>query len=45
MNLQAFKFDTRVLENGIIKIPDFENLINKDIEVVVLLKPMQPARN
>ena len=44
MNLQAFKFDTRILENGIIKIPDLENFVNKDIEVVVLLKPTQPAR-
>ncbi len=41
MNLQAYKFQTIVLENGLIQIPDFKNYINQEIEVFVILKPSQ----
>jgi len=31
-------FDTKVLENGIIRIPELENWKDKDIHVVVVLR-------
>jgi len=39
MNLQAYKFETTVLENGIIQIPDFKDFVNQEIEILVFMKP------
>nr|NQU88997.1 hypothetical protein [Bacteroidota bacterium] len=36
--MEAFKFATTVLKNGIIKIPELENFTNQKIEVIVVLK-------
>jgi len=44
MNLQAYKFETKVLENGFIQIPDFKNFVNQEIEILVFIKPMQTKR-
>nr|NQU89000.1 hypothetical protein [Bacteroidota bacterium] len=46
--MEAYKFATTVLENGIIKIPELENYTNQRIEVIVVLKPekkVQTKRN
>jgi hypothetical protein len=39
MNLHVYKFETKILENGIIQIPDFKNFVNKEIEILVFFKP------
>ena len=36
--MQAFKFDTRISETGIILLPFEPQLFNKDVEVIVLPK-------
>jgi len=45
MELQAYKFETTVLENGLIQIPDFMNYINQEVEIFVVLKPIQKEEN
>lgn len=37
--MEAYKFETTVLENGMIKVPQFEEYINRKIEVFVVLMP------
>lgn len=37
--LQAFKYNTTILKNGVIKIPQFENYVDQEIELFVVLKP------
>jgi len=41
MNIQAYKFETAVLENGVIKIPEFKNHVNEEIEVFIVIKGIQ----
>ena len=36
--MQAYKFVTKVLENGIIKIPEIVNYVNQEIEIFIVLK-------
>jgi hypothetical protein len=36
--MQAYKFDTRVSENGVISLPFEPNLFNKEVEVIILPK-------
>lgn len=36
--MEAYKFETTVLENGVIKIPEISNLKNQKIEVFVVVK-------
>jgi hypothetical protein len=38
MNIHAYKFDTTILENGIIQIPEFKNYVNQEIEIFVIMK-------
>ena len=37
--MEAYKFETTVLENGIIKVPQFEEYANRKIEVFVVFVP------
>ncbi len=37
--MEAYKFETTVLENGIIKVPQFEKYTNRKIEVFVVFLP------
>ncbi len=37
--MEAYKFETTVLENGIIKVPQFEKYTNRKIEVFVVFIP------
>jgi len=37
--MEAYKFETTVLENGTIKIPEFEKYKNKSIEIFIIFKP------
>ncbi len=37
--MEAYKFETTVLENGIIKVPQFEEYTNRKIEVFVVFVP------
>lgn len=37
--MEAFKFETTVLENGMIRVPEFEKYKNKQIEIFVVFKP------
>ena len=39
--MEAYKFETKVLENGIIKVPQFEKYTNREIEVFVVFKPQK----
>lgn len=36
--MEAYKFDTMVLENGLIKIPEISQFANRAIEVFIVLK-------
>lgn len=36
--MEAYKFDTTILENGVIKIPQFEKFANRKVEVSVVFK-------
>ena len=37
--MEAYKFETTVLENGMIKIPQFKEYTNRKIELFIILKP------
>ena len=37
--MEAYKFATTVLENGIIKIPELKDYIDQKVEVFVVIKP------
>ena len=37
--MEAYKFETTILENGIIKVPQFEEYTNRKIEVFVVFMP------
>jgi hypothetical protein len=37
--MEAYKFATTVLENGIIKIPELKDYADQKVEVFVVLKP------
>jgi hypothetical protein len=36
--MEAFKFETTILENGMIKIPNFQKFKSKKVEVLILYK-------
>ncbi len=36
--MEAYKFETTVLENGMIQIPNYQDLKSKNVEVVLLVK-------
>ena len=42
--MEAFKFATTVLENGIIKIPELKDYADQKVEVFVVLKPKKPNK-
>jgi len=37
--MEAYKFETKIMENGIIKIPELSVLKDHKIEIIVMLKP------
>jgi hypothetical protein len=42
--MQAYRFETRISKDGKIQIPLYKNLINKDVEVIILSKPILRSR-
>lgn len=36
--MEAYKFETMVLTDGIIKIPEISNLANKPVEIFIVVK-------
>ncbi len=38
--MEAYKFETKILENGIIKIPEISKYKNQEIEIIVMFKPI-----
>ena len=40
--MEALKFDTTILENGIIQIPELAGLANSPIEISIVVKHKQP---
>jgi len=36
--MEAYKFETTILENGMIQIPNFQKIKSKKVEVVILYK-------
>ena len=42
--MEAYKFETTVLENGIIKIPQLDKYINQKIEIFILFKSQQKEK-
>jgi len=36
--MEAYKFETTILENGMIQIPNFQKLKSKKVEVLILYK-------
>ena len=41
--MQAYKFNTRISERGIISLPYEPMLFDKDVEIIVLTKPKDDA--
>jgi len=41
--MQAYKFNTRISERGIISLPYEPMLFNRDVEIIVLTKPKDDA--
>ncbi len=39
--METYKFETTVLESGIIKVPQFEKYANRKVEVLVVLVPQK----
>lgn len=37
--MKAYKFETKILENGMIKIPELSAHKDQKIEIIVMLKP------
>ncbi len=35
--MEAYKFETKILENGTIQVPNFQKLKYKNVEVVLLV--------
>ena len=42
--MEALKFETTVLENGIIKISELEGYTDQKVEVFIILKPQKKGR-
>ncbi len=42
--MEAYKFETTILENGIIKIPDFQEFESKEVEVFIVFKPQKKIK-
>jgi len=42
--MQAYKFDTRISERGIISLPYEPKLFNTDVEVIILSKPKKKLK-
>ena len=39
--MEAYKFETTVLKNGIIKVPQLDKYKNQRVEVFIVLKPQK----
>ncbi len=39
--MEAYRFETKILEDGIIQVPDIQKLKDKNVEVVLLIKQPQ----
>ena len=39
--MEAYKFETIVLENGIIQIPEISKFANRPIELFIIVKPSE----
>lgn len=37
--MEAYRFKTTILENGMIQVPNFQKLKSKNVEVLLLFKP------
>jgi hypothetical protein len=42
--MHAFKFETTVLDDGIIKIPEIRYLVNKEVEIFIVEKENQQIK-
>lgn len=45
MLLQVYKFDTIIQKNGIIRIPEFKQFIDCEVELFVVIKKKTPANS
>ncbi len=36
--MEAYKFETTILDNGMIQVPNYQKLKSKNVEVVLLIK-------
>ena len=43
--MHAFKFETTVLDDGIIKIPEIRYLVNKKVEIFIVEKENHQAKS
>jgi hypothetical protein len=43
--MEAYKFATTILENGIINIPDLKDFTNQEVEVIVVLKSKKRVKD
>ena len=43
--MEAFKFETTVLEDGTIKIPQLKDFVNKKIELFYIIKSNEEEKN
>lgn len=42
--MEAYKFETTVLENGYFHIPDFQEYISREVEIFIVLKPQKKVK-
>ena len=42
--MEAYKFETTVLENGFFHIPDFQEYKSREVEVFIVLKPQKKEK-
>jgi len=41
--MEAYKFDITVQENGVIQIPEISGLANREVEVLIMVKPQDTS--
>ena len=43
--MEAYKFETTILKNGVIKIPEISKYENQNVEIFIVLKPKTKIQN
>ena len=44
MNMEAYKFETTIQENGVIQIPEIARFAHRQVEVFIVVRPKPQVR-